>query len=231
MPDQVRLNNGNGPNAFGQDSPVWRMGHWLDRIGAAGSATEAETEWRTGSRAPFKDSRLNFPSWTGSRPWTGGDDMILTPFSLSHDWYCGRLVTCVVPGLLYDCRLQWHSIYWWPSCASGIRLRPCPLAYWLITPWPSASGMCPLPLVLKDNDPLIPITWHVYKSPCTLRRALSSTLSSNHIAPIHLTITVYLCNMASWSYWLSDTLNVNRHVVLQQKPRMIQVDKMVRVEP
>jgi hypothetical protein len=60
------------------------MGHWLDEIGAAGSVTEAEMEQRAGSGAPFtEDSRLNFPSQTGSRPWMGGNDTILTPFSLS----------------------------------------------------------------------------------------------------------------------------------------------------
>jgi hypothetical protein len=69
---------------FGQDSPVRWIGHWSDEIGTVGSATEAETEQRAGSGAPFiQDSRLNFLSRTGSRPWTGGDDMILTPFSLS----------------------------------------------------------------------------------------------------------------------------------------------------
>jgi hypothetical protein len=85
MPERLRLNNGNGPDAFGRDSPVRGLGHWSDKIGAAGSATEAETEQRAGSGAPFtNDSRLNsFSSQTGSRPWTGGDDTILTPFSLS----------------------------------------------------------------------------------------------------------------------------------------------------
>jgi hypothetical protein len=84
MPEQIRLNNGNGPNMFGRDSPVRQMGHWLDEIGTAGSATEAEMEQHVGSGAPFtEDSRLNFPSRTGSRPWTGGDNMILTPFSFS----------------------------------------------------------------------------------------------------------------------------------------------------
>jgi hypothetical protein len=84
MPEQLRLNNGNGPNTFGRDSPVQRMGHWSDKIGAAGSATEAETEQRMGSGAPFtEDQQLDFPSRTGSRPCTRGDDTILTPFSLS----------------------------------------------------------------------------------------------------------------------------------------------------
>jgi hypothetical protein len=84
MPERLRLNNGNGPDVFGRDSPVQQMGHWSDGISAVGSVTEAETERHVGSGAPFtKDSRLNFPSRTGSRPWTGGDDTILTPFSLS----------------------------------------------------------------------------------------------------------------------------------------------------
>jgi hypothetical protein len=60
------------------------MVHWPDGIGEAGSATEAETERRAGSGAPFvENSRLELSSRTGSRPWTGGDDTILTPFSLS----------------------------------------------------------------------------------------------------------------------------------------------------
>jgi hypothetical protein len=85
MPRRNRLNtNGNGPDAFGRDSPVRGMGHWSDKIGVADSATEAETGQRTGSRALFtEDSRLDLPSRTGSRPWTGGDDTILTPFSIS----------------------------------------------------------------------------------------------------------------------------------------------------
>jgi hypothetical protein len=53
MPEQIRLNNGNGPDAFSQDSPVWGLGHWSDEIGAAGSATEAEMEQCMGSGAPF----------------------------------------------------------------------------------------------------------------------------------------------------------------------------------
>jgi hypothetical protein len=84
MPEGIRLNNGNEPDTFGRDSPVRQMGHWSDGIGAAGSATEAEMEQRTGSGAPYtEDSRLNFPSRTGSQPWTEGDDTVLTPFSLS----------------------------------------------------------------------------------------------------------------------------------------------------
>jgi hypothetical protein len=84
MPRRNRLNDGNGPDTFGWDSPVQRMGHWSDEFGIAGSVTKAETEWHAGSGASFnEDSRLNFPSRLGSRPWTGGDDTILTPFSLS----------------------------------------------------------------------------------------------------------------------------------------------------
>jgi hypothetical protein len=84
MPRWNRLNNGNGPNAFGRDSPVQGLGHWSDEIGTVGSVAEVKTEWRIGSGAPFnEDSRINFRSRIGSRPWTGGDDMILTPFSLS----------------------------------------------------------------------------------------------------------------------------------------------------
>jgi hypothetical protein len=85
MPRRNRLNtNGNGPNAFSRDSPVWRMVHWSDEIGEVGSATEAEMGRRVGSGAPFiQDSGLDLPPRTGSRPWMGGDDTILTPFSLS----------------------------------------------------------------------------------------------------------------------------------------------------
>jgi hypothetical protein len=85
MPRRNRLNtNGNGPDGFGQDSPVQRMVHWADEIGVAGSATEAETRWHMGSGTPFiENPRLDFPSRIGSRPWTGGDDTILTPFSNS----------------------------------------------------------------------------------------------------------------------------------------------------
>jgi hypothetical protein len=85
MPRRNRLNtNGNGPDAFGQNSPVRRMVHWSDEIGETGSVTEAETERRVGSGALFtEDSKKDLPSQTGSRPWTGGDDTILTPFSLS----------------------------------------------------------------------------------------------------------------------------------------------------
>jgi hypothetical protein len=85
MPRRNRLKtNGNGPNTFGQDSPVWRMVHWSDEIGVAGLVTEAEMERRVGSGVLFiEDSRLDLPSRTGSRPWMGGDDTILTPFSIS----------------------------------------------------------------------------------------------------------------------------------------------------
>jgi hypothetical protein len=85
MPRGNRLNtNGNGPNTFGQDSPVRRLGHWSDEIGAMGSVTEAETGQHAGSGASFiEDSRLDLPSRTGSQPWMGGDDTILTPFSVS----------------------------------------------------------------------------------------------------------------------------------------------------
>jgi hypothetical protein len=83
MPRGNRLKYGNGLDAFGQDSPVRGLGHWSDEFGAAGSTVAVETGWRAGSGAPFEDSRLNFPSRVGSRPWTGGDDTTLTPFSLS----------------------------------------------------------------------------------------------------------------------------------------------------
>jgi hypothetical protein len=69
MPRRNRLKYGNGPNVFGRDGPVWRLGHWSDEIGTVGSVTKAEMEWHTGSGVPFnKDSRLNFQSWIGSRP-------------------------------------------------------------------------------------------------------------------------------------------------------------------
>jgi hypothetical protein len=60
------------------------MVHWPDKIGVAGLATEAEMERRVGRGALFtEDSKLDLPSRTGSWPWMGGDDTILTPFSLS----------------------------------------------------------------------------------------------------------------------------------------------------
>jgi hypothetical protein len=84
MPRRNRLNtNGNGPDVFGWNSPVQRMVHWSDEIGVADSVTETETGWHEGCGAPSKDSRPDLSSRTGSRPWTGGDDTILTPFSLS----------------------------------------------------------------------------------------------------------------------------------------------------
>jgi hypothetical protein len=84
MPRGNGLKNGNEPDAFGWDSLVWGLGHWSEEIGAVGLVAEAEMEWHMGSGAPFnEDSRLNFPSQIGSQPWMGGDDMVLTPFSLS----------------------------------------------------------------------------------------------------------------------------------------------------
>jgi hypothetical protein len=60
------------------------LGHWSDEIGAAGSATEAEMGRHVGSGVPFiEDFGLSSPSQPGSRPWTGGDDTVLTPFSFS----------------------------------------------------------------------------------------------------------------------------------------------------
>jgi hypothetical protein len=84
MPRGNGLNtNGNGPDDFGRDSPVRGWGAGRTKLVVADSATEAETGRRAGSGALSEDTRLNFPSRTGSRPWTGGDDTILTPFSLS----------------------------------------------------------------------------------------------------------------------------------------------------
>jgi hypothetical protein len=84
MPRRNRLNtNGNGPDAFGRDSPVRRMVHWSDEIGVAGSVTETEIGRCKGSGVPSEDSRPDLSSQTGSQPWTGGDDMTLTPFSTS----------------------------------------------------------------------------------------------------------------------------------------------------
>jgi hypothetical protein len=59
------------------------MVHWSDKIGVADSVTETETGRRVGCGVSSEDSRLDSSSQTGSRPWTGGDDTILTPFSLS----------------------------------------------------------------------------------------------------------------------------------------------------
>jgi hypothetical protein len=84
MPRRNRLNtNGNGPDNFGWDSPVRGWGAGQTKLAVADSATEAETGWHVGCRAPSEDSRTDLPSRTGSRPWTGGDDTNLTPFSLS----------------------------------------------------------------------------------------------------------------------------------------------------
>jgi hypothetical protein len=84
MPRRNRLNtNGNGPNDFGRDSPVRGWGTGQSKLVVVDSAAEAETGRRTGCGAPSEDSRPDLLSRTGSRPWTGGDDTILTPFSLS----------------------------------------------------------------------------------------------------------------------------------------------------
>jgi hypothetical protein len=84
MPRRNRLNiNGNGPDDFGRDSPVQGWGTGQSKLVVADSVTEAETGRRTGCGAPSEDSRPDLSSRTGSRPWTGGDDTILTPFSLS----------------------------------------------------------------------------------------------------------------------------------------------------
>jgi hypothetical protein len=84
MPRRSRLNtNGNGPDNFGWDSPVRGWGAGQSKLVVANSATEAEMGWHAGCRVPSEDSRLDLSSRTGSRPWTGGDDTILTPFSLS----------------------------------------------------------------------------------------------------------------------------------------------------
>jgi hypothetical protein len=84
MPRRNRLNaNGNGPDDFGRDSPVRGWGAGWTKLVVADSAKEAETGRRAGCGAPSEDSRLDPSSRTGSRPWTGGDDTILTPFSLS----------------------------------------------------------------------------------------------------------------------------------------------------
>jgi hypothetical protein len=63
MPRRNRLNtNGNGPDVFSRDSPVRRMVHWSDEIGAVGSATEAETKWgaiRKFKTGPFVSDRIS----------------------------------------------------------------------------------------------------------------------------------------------------------------------------
>jgi hypothetical protein len=142
MPEWLRLKHGNEPNTFGRDSPVWRMGHWSDEIGAVGSATEAETEQCVGSGAPFtKDSGLNFPLWIGSRPWMGGNDTILTPFSLSP-------VTDTAVDSLPALFLAYCTITDSDDVVS-IDDR--------VVPRPLASGIHPPPLVL-DDDPLVPLS-------------------------------------------------------------------------
>jgi hypothetical protein len=73
---------------------------------------------------------------------------------------------------------------------TGLHLghRPRTLSPCLLIDYALAFGLghTSSPSRPKDDDPVVPITQHVYKPPCTLRRALSSTLSSNHIAQIHL---------------------------------------------
>jgi hypothetical protein len=84
MPRGDRLNtNGNGPDDFGRDSLVRGWGASQTKLVVADSVTEAETGWCAGCGAPSEDSRLDISSRTGSQPWMGGDDTILTPFSLS----------------------------------------------------------------------------------------------------------------------------------------------------
>jgi hypothetical protein len=84
MPRRNGLNtNGNGPDDFGWDGPVRGWGAGQLKLVVADSATEAETGQCAGCGAPSEDSRTDFPSRTGSRPWTGGNDTILTPFSVS----------------------------------------------------------------------------------------------------------------------------------------------------
>jgi hypothetical protein len=84
MPRRNRPNtNGNGPGDFGRDSPVRGWGAGQSKLVVADSTTEVEMGRRAGCGAPFEDSRLDPLSRTGSRPWTGGDDMILTPLSHS----------------------------------------------------------------------------------------------------------------------------------------------------
>jgi hypothetical protein len=84
MPRRNRLNtNGNGPDDFGRDSPVWGWGAGQSKLVVADSATEAETGRHVGCGALSEDSKPDLSSRTGSRPWTGSDDTILTPFSLS----------------------------------------------------------------------------------------------------------------------------------------------------
>jgi hypothetical protein len=110
---------------------VQGLGHWLDEIGAVGLTTEVETEWHAGSGVPFnEDSRLNFSSQIGSRPWTGGDDMILTPFSLSP--MTDTAVDCLPALFLTYCMLA--------DSDDIISIDD------RVTPWPSAS-VCLLSLL------------------------------------------------------------------------------------
>jgi hypothetical protein len=84
MPRRNRLNtNGNGPDDFSWDSPVRGWGAGQSKLVVADSVIETEMRRRKGCGAPSEDSSLNLSSRTGSRPWTGGDDTILTPFSIS----------------------------------------------------------------------------------------------------------------------------------------------------
>ena len=86
MPRRKRLKSGNGPDTDGQDSPMRWMEHWSDGNGAAGSALAVETDQCEGGGTGYEqtnDSRLNFRSWYGPRPSTGGDDTFLTPYSTS----------------------------------------------------------------------------------------------------------------------------------------------------
>jgi hypothetical protein len=84
MPRRNRLNpNGNGPGNFGRDSPVQGWGAGQSKLVVVDSVTETETRQRVGSRVLSEDSTLDPSSRTGSRPWMGGDDTILTLFSLS----------------------------------------------------------------------------------------------------------------------------------------------------
>jgi hypothetical protein len=64
MPRGNRLNpNGNGPNAFGRDSPVWGWGAGQMKLVIVDSATEAETGWHMGSGVPsIEDSRSDLLS-------------------------------------------------------------------------------------------------------------------------------------------------------------------------
>jgi hypothetical protein len=84
MPRRNRLNpNGNGPDDFDRDSLVRGWGAGQLKLVVANSAAKAEMGQRAGCGAPSEDSRPDFSSRTGSQPWTGGNDTILTPFSRS----------------------------------------------------------------------------------------------------------------------------------------------------